>query len=154
MAERNNIVKYIFVFIFLSFSAIAEIDPNLIFAIAMTESSNCDHPNGSNDYGRAKGRYQIKKIYWTDGCKFLKVNWSWNDAYDQIRARKIVISYLEHYGRNYKKITGEDPSYEVFAKIHNGGPYGWRKSSTEEYWTKVKGHLPNGKSSKKTAIIK
>jgi hypothetical protein len=37
--------------------------------------------------------------------------------------------------------TGKQPTDEVFARMHNGGPTGYKKSATIEYWQKVKKEL-------------
>ena len=36
-----------------------------------------------------------------------------------------------------KERLGHDATNEDIARIHNGGPNGWRSSSTEGYWRKV-----------------
>jgi hypothetical protein len=41
--------------------------------------------------------------------------------------------YLQHYGKGR--------SIEDMARIHNGGPDGWKKKCTEQYWLKVKAIL-------------
>ena len=41
------------------------------------------------------------------------------------------------------------PTYEVYARIWNGGPDGWKKRSTLKYWKKVKKELKKKKKSKR-----
>ena len=36
---------------------------------------------------------------------------------------------------------GREPTLEDIARIHNGGPNGFKKSSTDAYWAKVKKQL-------------
>ena len=36
---------------------------------------------------------------------------------------------------------GHSPTDEDIARIHNGGPNGYRRSSTVGYWNKVRAHL-------------
>ena len=50
-------------------------------------------------------------------------------------------AYLRHYGEVYKKETGKDPTVEVLARIHNGGPRGWKKEATRSYWARVERRL-------------
>ena len=50
----------------------------------------------------------------------------------------IVTLYLTYWGKQYEKKTGKEVTDEVYSKIHNGGPNGWNKESTEKYWKKVK----------------
>ena len=51
-------------------------------------------------------------------------------------ADRIVRAYMKRYAterRLGRKVTQED-----IARIHNGGPNGYKKESTEKYWSKVK----------------
>ena len=36
---------------------------------------------------------------------------------------------------------GRTPTYEDVARIHNGGPNGYKKTATYKYWQKVKKKL-------------
>ncbi|HQG06785.1 MAG TPA: hypothetical protein PLX18_11665 [Anaerohalosphaeraceae bacterium] len=45
---------------------------------------------------------------------------------------------MTHYGKRYKRITGKPATLEILARIHNGGPDGWKKISTAAYAAKVK----------------
>jgi len=49
--------------------------------------------------------------------------------------------YLSYYGEQYERETGQPPTDEVYARIWNGGPSGWRKDSTLEYWGRVQAFL-------------
>ena len=40
-----------------------------------------------------------------------------------------------------KKRLGHNPTAEDIARIHNGGPNGFKKGGTEGYWEKVKNRL-------------
>ena len=60
-----------------------------------------------------------------------------SDKYDLVKSRGIALIYLCHYGNVYKRKTGKEPTAEVYARIYNGGPDGWKKKSTEAYWKKV-----------------
>lgn len=106
----------------------------LLDAIAKIESDNNDLAVG--DSGKAIGRYQIHKAYWLDGCKYLKVSWPYKDAVDPVKARQIVRAYLLHY--TTVKRLGRQVTLEDFARNHNGGPNGYKKSSTKKYWIKIK----------------
>jgi hypothetical protein len=101
----------------------------LLDAIRQVESSGgVDKRDG--DDGKAIGPYQIHRDYWTDGTKFLGVAWPYEDAKNEIKARKVVRAYLNHYGKGL--------SLEAKARIHNGGPQGHKKESTKAYWHKVR----------------
>lgn len=99
----------------------------LIDAIGKVESDNNDLAVG--DGGKAIGRYQIHQAYWADGCRFLKVSWPYEEAKNEIKARQLVKAYLTHYGKGLP--------LSALSRIHNGGPKGYKKKSTETYWRKV-----------------
>ena len=52
-------------------------------------------------------------------------------------SRWVCVQYLRRWGANYRRKTGKEPTYEVFSRIWNGGPNGWKKNSTLAYWSKV-----------------
>jgi soluble lytic murein transglycosylase-like protein len=112
-------------------SSASTIDPNefelLIDAVAQAESNN--NPRAVGDNGRALGAYQIHRAYWRDGTRLLGVYWSYKEAFDPKKARSIVKAYLLHYGRGKSLIE--------MARIHNGGPNGYRKKSTLGYARKI-----------------
>lgn len=51
-------------------------------------------------------------------------------------SREIVKIYLGHYAVAWR--LEREPTLEDMARIHNGGPDGWKKESTLPYWRKVK----------------
>jgi hypothetical protein len=99
----------------------------LLDAIARIES-HCD-PNAVGDGGRALGAYQIHRVYWEDGTRLLGVAWPHRDATDPGKARRVVRAYLLHYGSGKSLIE--------MARIHNGGPCGYKKKSTMCYARKI-----------------
>ena len=103
----------------------------LLDAIAEIESGN--RPNAIGDKGRAIGAYQIHRAYWKDGTRLLGVKWSYRDAFDPGKARRVVRAYLQHYGRGKGLIQ--------MARIHNGGPRGYRKRATLGYGRKIRNVL-------------
>jgi hypothetical protein len=103
-----------------------EID-RLLDAIAKVESRH--DPDAIGDGGRAAGVYQIHRSYWADGTKFLGVTWDYAMATDPAKAREVVRAYLLHYGRGCTLLE--------MARIHNGGPTGHKKPSTQAYARKI-----------------
>ena len=101
----------------------------LLDAIRQVESSGGKDKRDGDD-GKAIGPYQIHRDYWTDGTKFLGVEWPYELARDEKYARPVVRAYISHYGHG--------KGMEGMARIHNGGPIGWKKESTKAYWIKVK----------------
>ena len=117
----------------------ADDDPieRLLDAIAQVESRG--KQNAVGDGGRAIGVYQIHRRYWQDGTRILGVDWKYRDASDPVKARQVVRAYLQHYGRNRSLLE--------MARIHNGGPKGHCKSSTQEYARKIEAILENAQAS-------
>ncbi len=99
------------------------------------------------DNGRSWGPYQISQLYLDDVNKFSGCNYTKADCYDPILARRIVIIYLEHYG---KKI-GRDPTVEDYCRIHNAGPDGWMEECSMSYWVKCIRHWAVAQKSGKLA---
>ena len=109
----------------------AATDPNdierLLDAIARIESHY--DSNAVGDGGRALGAYQIHRVYWEEGTAFLGVDWPHRDATDPKKARRVVKAYLLHYGNGKSLIE--------MARIHNGGPCGYKKKATLCYARKI-----------------
>jgi hypothetical protein len=111
-------------------------------AIAYEESRGIDCAVGDN--GEALGRYQIHKIYVDDVSRIAKTNYTYDDRLDAEKSLAMVKIYLDYYGRRYSRLTGRLVTDEVMARIHNGGPDGFRKQSTVEYWNRVKEIMERG----------
>jgi len=80
----------------------------------------------------AAGLYQIRPIYVRDVNRILgREAFSLDDRWDTGRAEEMVRIYLRHYAT--RKRLGREPTAEDMARIHNGGPDGWRKRATETY---------------------
>ena len=112
---------------------------DLLDAIEWVESKGDADAIGDN--GRAVGAYQIHSCYIED------VGWGYNggeryddeDRFDRDKSRIITRRYLSHYG-TYRRLN-RYPTLDDFARIHNGGPDGWKKESTKAYCLKVKASL-------------
>jgi hypothetical protein len=102
-------------------------------AIAQVESDN----------GATSGNvYQIRDIYIDDINRIYNLQLSYNIKYDRELSEKAMRLYWLYYGERYIKLTGKPVTYEVLARIHNGGPRGYKKHSTKKYWDRVKAYLP------------
>lgn len=135
-------MKKIFFFILLILSSsvkAVEVSQNLLDAIQTVESNGNENAIGDN--GKAVGAFQIHKIYVDDVNSFSSEKFTYEDRNDKEKSQKIVKLYLEHYGKNYEKKTGKKATNEVLARIHNGGPKGYNKEATKNYWKKVKNNL-------------
>jgi len=107
---------------------------NFLNALHQVESSGrTGHIVG--DKGKALGPFQIHKSYWQDVKNIVGGNYE--DVEDLKYAKKVVLAYLNKYGRK----AFQQGDWETLARIHNGGPNGANNSNTNGYWQKVKHHL-------------
>jgi hypothetical protein len=105
----------------------------LLDAICQVES-NCES-DAIGDFGDSIGAYQIQYAYWFDA-----VEWDpslsffeYEDCFNKEYSEFIIVAYMERYVPD--AMTYFDP--EIIARTHNGGPYGFAKNSTVEYWEKI-----------------
>lgn len=106
----------------------------LLDAIAKVESNK--NSNAVGDNGNALGMYQIWESYWIDAVQHTpSIGGSYENVTYPEYATKIVLSYWDRYGKNNQY------DIEALARMHNGGPQGHRKQSTEPYWEKIKYEL-------------
>ena len=121
---------------------------SILFAILMVESGgNLNVSNG--DHGKAYGPYQIHQSYLDDVNRLYKDDeiksfghvLAIGEMREAGKASWVVKHYLMYYGNMYYKKTGQLPSKEVLIRMHNGGPQGYNKKSTEIYYKKSVGHL-------------
>jgi hypothetical protein len=99
----------------------------LLDAIAEVESGNDSKAVG--DEGRAIGMYQLHRGYWRDGIRILGVEWDYSLAFKAEKSRRVVKAYLLHYGKGRSLLD--------MARIHNGGPNGYKKKATVRYARKI-----------------
>ena len=103
----------------------------------------------SNNGATSRNIYQITPTYIQD------VNWimiygdtklpyrlfSIEDAKDKDASEQMMIAYWRHWTRHIPDVT-----LEVLARIHNGGPRGWKKDATLPYWRKVEAAMERAKA--------
>ena len=107
-------------------------------SLAMVETSGRDVIKHLDTNGRySYGCLQIQAPYLQDS----RLNYTLEDMYVRSKAFEVAKAYLTRYARNYEKRTGKPATYEVLARIHNGGPRGAEKDATIKYWNKVKAQL-------------
>jgi len=125
-------------------------DPSkFVFAIIKAENPELDpYKIGDTDlYHKAHGLLQIRKPYLDDvnrivGKKAMLKMWNksrltLDDMKDSQKAIWTMKVYLVHYGKQYERETGKKVTAQVYARIHNGGPLGYKKWVTKQYWAKV-----------------
>lgn len=92
--------------------------------------------SGNGKYG--KNVYQLQDIYIDDVNRILGRNeFKYEDKFDVCKSREMMAIYWGRYGAIYESKTGNSVSYPVLARIHNGGPDGWKKYSTKRYAKRV-----------------
>ena len=103
-------------------------------AIRIVESN--DDPNAVGDGGDSIGCYQIQKCYWLDAKEFSDLDGTYLDCYNRGYADRTVRFYMARYATERR--LGREVTQEDVARIHNGGPNGYKKECTKKYWSKVK----------------
>ena len=118
----------------------------LIAALIVIESGG--DVNAVGDNGEARGILQIHSSYWQDGAEELVRTGKWKQPKpyllfvgDVATSKVICRAYLTRWGRYYRRKTGKMPTMEILARIHNGGPNGWKKKATLPYWRKVQAQI-------------
>jgi len=117
----------------------------LIMVIIQIESSGNDLAIG--DDGLAFGCLQMHSAYVQDAAQYAKADWVHEDAFDRETSIDIFIAYMSRYAT--KERLGREVTAEDIARIHNGGPNGWKKSATDAYWDKVRKNIIDSKLAKK-----
>jgi hypothetical protein len=118
-----------------------EINGKLIDALIEVESDGYDGAIGDRNLAnKAYGPLQIRKPYVTD------VNARYGTSFkaeDCLNNRALSIAIFALYMSIYAKSSrlGHPPTAEDIARMHNGGPNGYRSDFTLAYWAKVQAHL-------------
>ena len=108
----------------------------LYFAIATVESER--GATSSNVY-QISDRFiaDCNRIMTNPGCWWFP-HFLLSDRLRRDKCEDMMRVYWLFWGARYERKTGNRVSYEVLARIHNGGPLGWKKVATESYWSKVR----------------
>lgn len=115
----------------------SQIPALLIAALIQVESGGNDRAVG--DGGRSLGCLQISDVVVAD-VRRITGRWvSRTDAWNRQKSIRICVDYLSHYATRER--LGYEPRMEDMARIWNGGPNGWRKEATRDYWRKVSAAL-------------
>lgn len=132
--ESFAIVFILIILFFTPVCSMADVPSDEFFtALSFVESSDRDDAIGDN--GRAYGRYQIRQKYLDDANSFAGTSYTLDDMLDPEKAKAVVIAYMKRYAT--AKRLGHVPTNEDYARIHNGGLNGFKKSATIPYWNKV-----------------
>jgi len=104
-----------------------------IMCLALIESA-CN-PLAVGDNGDSLGMLQMQEAYVQDAAEYANTDWTHKDALDEVTAIKIFRAYMGRYATPER--LGRPVTYQDIARIHNGGPNGYKKPSTKVYWNKV-----------------
>lgn len=113
----------------------------LILLLIQIESGGNDLAVGDN--GKAFGCLQIHASYVEDINRIWNTDYKHTDAFNRDDAINMLMFYTAHYALKLEEETGRKATAEDLARIHNGGPDGWKKPSTLKYWKKVEALLEN-----------
>ena len=112
---------------------------SLIDALIQVESNGNVEAVGDN--GKAFGCLQIWNIVIQDVNRIYKTRYKHKDAFNKNKSKQICRLYLTYWGKHYERVTHNKITYEILARIWNGGPKGYRKFQTIAYWNKVREKL-------------
>lgn len=105
-----------------------------IAALILQESTN--GLNIVGDKGNALGPLQIWPVYVGDVNQRFGTNIRNSDCLrDRELSILVMLAYMNRYAN--PKVLGRNPSFSDLARIHNGGPNGYRISGTIKYWNEV-----------------
>ncbi len=106
------------------------------------ESGGDDFAEGDKHLkNRAYGCLQIRRPYVDDVNRAYKTKYNPQDCLgNRELSIKILNQYMSIYG-TARRLLHYPPTMEDIARIHNGGPRGFKKASTNGYWNKVKKYL-------------
>lgn len=124
--------------------------PELIAAMIQHESKGDDNATGDKYYkktGKLKpasewsyGSLQISPSCIKDYNKWYKTKFVAKDCQgNRELSIKVCIAYIDHYATAER--LGHIPTDEDKARIHNGGPDGWKEECTNKYWPLVRQYM-------------
>jgi hypothetical protein len=102
-------------------------------AIAQVESYDGRVLRGDN--GRSLGPYHIGREYWREACRFGGVDWNYRT---RVYSRRHCRQVMTWYWLKWCPSALERGDLATLARVHNGGPRGYRKRATLEYWRRVR----------------
>ena len=101
---------------------------NLIEKIRFVETGGLAAvPDG--DRGLACGPLQLHSCIVDEVNRYCNTRFSYADRYNIQKARQLARFYISFWMAQQKE--------EIAARIFNGGPRGWSKCGTDEYWKKI-----------------
>lgn len=112
------------------------LERSVLDSVRQVESGG--HPNPERavgDSGKAIGPYQIWHAYWADALEYdPSIGGTYADCRNAAYAERVILAYWHRY-------APPSPSAEQLARIHNGGPKGWKSKATIKYWLRVQANM-------------
>jgi len=107
-------------------------------AVWQIETNQCESGCPAGDNGNAIGPLQIWEIAWMDVKRE-------GEKYEDCQNLDYSLEIFHRYTARYatKKRLGHEPTDQDKARIWNGGPNGYKKTSTIEYWNNVDKEMKN-----------
>ena len=129
-----------------------QINQRLLNAIRHVESGGDSCAIGDKQFSnKALGPYQIRKPYYDDAVQFNPSLRSGGRSFQNVwgvgseqYSKDVIRSYMKRYAT--AKRLGHRPTNEDIARIHNGGPNGYKNPKTDNYWKKVRQALYSNSS--------
>ena len=98
------------------------------------------------DNGTSIGPYQISEAYYNDAVEQTPSLQDNGQTYQNVMgpgscaySERVIQAYMDRYATVAR--LGHTATDKDIARIHNGGPNGFRRSSTLKYWKKVQAYL-------------
>ena len=114
-----------------------ELWARLLPALIYVESRG--NPAAVGDNGQSVGILQIRECVVRDVNRLYGTTFRWpEDCRSEWASTVIAVRYLCHY-------AGQDGSPEKWARVWNGGPNGYRRRATVEYWGRVRRAMEGGR---------
>ena len=113
----------------------------MLFGLYLTPLFNAIAKVESDCGVTSKNIYQISDIYIDDLNRIYPHIYPKRCKYDKYASQCMMFDYWRFYAYDYARKTKKPITYEVLARIHNGGPDGMFKATTLPYWHKVKKEL-------------
>ena len=86
------------------------------------------------------GCYQIRECFWIDALEHdPDIGGEYEDVIDREYAEKVIYAFWDRYAT--EKRLGRPVTDEDRARMHNGGPNGYKKTKTIKYWNKIQNEL-------------
>ena len=119
------------------------ISRRLFNAIRRVETGGGSHPRYAvGDRDRSRGPYQISEAYYNDAVQQDPSLRDGGKSYANVMgpgsmeySERVMQAYMNRYATEAR--LGHPATDQDIARIHNGGPNGYKRKGTSRYWRKV-----------------